>query len=105
VISSAVIRSCGYYPASSIVIDLTCWGKLVAAPKKARKLVFSDPFIFPYEEQILQVRTDSELAGKLTEAAVATHYRRLYPTYYIKGAGEVDIAYVDDGRFWPIEVK
>ena len=44
-------------------------------------------------------------ASKLVEACVATHMRRRYPTYYIKAAGEVDVAYVDRGRFWPIEVK
>jgi hypothetical protein len=36
---------------------------------------------------------------------VATHFRRYYPTYYIKGTGEVDIAYVHRKRFHPIEVK
>jgi len=91
--------------------------KLVAAPKKARKLLFTDPFIFhavrawlfpvskPYEEQILPTLEDPVWSGRLAKASVASHYRRRYPTYYIKGEGEVDVAYVDQGRFWPIEVK
>ena len=36
---------------------------------------------------------------------MANHVRRFFPTYYIKAQGEVDIAYVRDGRFWPVEIK
>ena len=32
-------------------------------------------------------------------------YRRLFPIYYIKASGEVDIAYVNKNRFWPVEIK
>lgn len=91
--------------------------KLVAAPKKARKIAFTDPFIYhamrywlqptvePYENQILTTMSDTELSAEIVEACVATHYRRYFPTYYLKAAGEIDIAYVDNQRFWPIEVK
>lgn len=91
--------------------------KLVGAPKKARKVHFSDPFVRhavrawlqpverPYEDQILPAREDPERASALVEACVASHLRRRFPTYYIKAAGEVDAAYVDGGRFWPVEVK
>jgi uncharacterized protein len=91
--------------------------KLTAAPKKARKLMFADPFIFhavsawltpredPYSQQVRLIVSDPEWAARLTEACVVTHYRRYYPTYYIKAEGEVDIAYVDQNRFWPLEVK
>lgn len=91
--------------------------KLTAAPKKARKLMFTDPFIFhalrawlfsvndPYQDQVQAVIEDPVLCSKLVEACVVTHYRRFYPTYYIKAEGEVDIAYVDKERFWPIEIK
>ena len=41
----------------------------------------------------------------LVETAVISNIRRLYPTYYIKAEGEVDIAYIKDDKFWPIEVK
>ncbi len=91
--------------------------KLTAAPKKGKKLVFTDPFIFhalrawlwsvedPYSSQIMAGLNDPELCSKIVEACVAIHYRRYYPTYYIKAEGEIDIAYINKGRFWPIEIK
>ena len=91
--------------------------KLVAAPKKARKLMFCDPFIFhamhawikpvadPYNAQILPLILDPEWTSRLVEAAVITHHRRFFPTYYIKARGEVDIAYVKNGRCCPVEIK
>ncbi len=41
----------------------------------------------------------------LAEACLASHLARHYPTHYIKASGEVDVAYVDGGRFWPVELK
>lgn len=91
--------------------------KLTAAPKKARKMFFSDPFIFhalrywlapvanPYQEQMIKMTSDAESSSQLVEACVATHFKRFYSTYYIKAAGEIDVAYVFEKRFWPIEVK
>ena len=91
--------------------------KLTAAPKKARKLMFADPFIFhavrawlnpgpdPYRRQVVPFVSDSNGSARLVEACVASHYRRYFPTYYIKAKGEVDIAYVDRNRFWPLEIK
>ena len=48
---------------------------------------------------------DPVLCSKLVEGCVVSHYRRYFPTYYIKAEGEIDIAYVDKERFWPVEVK
>lgn len=91
--------------------------KLTAAPKKARKLMFSDPFILhavrawlaphdnPFEHQILAARQDPLWASRIVEGVVSSHLRRLHPTYYIKAQGEVDVAYVRGGRFWPVEIK
>jgi predicted AAA+ superfamily ATPase len=91
--------------------------KLAAAPKKARKLMFTDPFIYhaagawlkphkdPYHHYVTPAVEDPTIAARLAEACVITHYRRYYPTYYIKAAGEVDIAYVDENRFHPVEIK
>ncbi len=91
--------------------------KLVGAPKKARKLLFADPFILhavrswlqmvedPYEDQILRLCRDAESAASMVEACVVSHAHRHFPAFYIKAAGEVDLALVSDGRFWPIEVK
>lgn len=91
--------------------------KLMLAPKKAKKLMFNDPFIFhaiyawlnpskdPFQEQMLRQQTDNALQSLLVEACVVTHYRRFYETFYIKAEGEVDVAYIDGNQFWPIEAK
>ena len=91
--------------------------KLGPAPKKAKKLTFCDPFILhavrawleprsdPYNDQILPLSQDPVWSSQVVEACVANHVRRFFPTYYIKAQGEVDIAYVRDGRFWPVEIK
>ena len=91
--------------------------KLTDAPKKARKISFCDPFIFhavqswlhetpdPFAAQVRPLLADPERIGTLAEACAVAHYGRHYPTYYIKGEGEVDIAYIKDGRFWPVEIK
>ena len=91
--------------------------KLGPAPKQAKKLTFCDPFILhavrawleppsdPYNDQILPLLRDPVWSSQMVEACVANHFRRFFPTYYIKAQGEVDIAYVRDGRFWPVEIK
>jgi len=91
--------------------------KLVAAPKKGKKIMFADPFIFhaintwlhpvknPFEAQIKSGIDDPIFSSKLVESCVATHYHRFYPTYYIKAEGEIDVAYVHNNRFWPVEIK
>lgn len=90
--------------------------KLLPAPKKAKKVMFSDPFIYhalngwlhPTKEiyqQVIETMANPELTSKLVETTVVTHIRRKYPTYFINAEGEVDIAYIKDDKFWPIEVK
>jgi predicted AAA+ superfamily ATPase len=91
--------------------------KMSAAPKKAKKVMFTDPFIFhavhawlyphpdPFAHMIAKLPANENWSSKLTEACAATLYQRKFPTYYIKAAGEVDIAYVSENRFWPVEVK
>lgn len=91
--------------------------KLAPAPKKAKKIVFNDPFIFhairnwiwpekeSFENQIQPIINNPEFSSLLVAAIVATNFHRFYPTYYIKAEGEVDVAYVYKYRFWPIEVK
>ena len=91
--------------------------RLAAAPKKARKVAFTDPFIFhavrswldpvedPFDTQVTAAMADPEWTGKLAEACAVAHHHRLHPTFYIKGDGEVDIAYVTRGGFQPVEVK
>jgi len=85
---------------------------LAAAPKKARKLFFADPFIHHSVRQFLDLPVPSriedlekdEIPG-LVESCFVSHFKRGGPTFYIKARGEVDLAYVREGRFWPVEVK
>jgi hypothetical protein len=91
--------------------------KLLGFPKKARKVFFTDPFILhavrhwlgpvdlPFEQTIKPYLDDPEHQAWLAESCAVTHYGRFFPTYYIKAAGEVDIAYVQGKRFWPVEIK
>lgn len=91
--------------------------KLTAFPKKAKKVMFTDPFIFhaikawlkpcehPFVEQVKPLLLDAEASAQLVEACVAVHYSRLFPTFFIKAKGEVNIAYVDKKSFRPIEVE
>jgi len=91
--------------------------RLAGAPKKARKVPFSDPFILhairawldpgpdPFRDQVVPLATDGQTCSRLVESCVAAHCRRHYPTFYIKARGEVDVAMVHAGRFWPVEVK
>ncbi|MEZ4650692.1 MAG: hypothetical protein R3E97_18285 [Candidatus Eisenbacteria bacterium] len=91
--------------------------KLTAAPRKARRVMFADPFILhainswlrpdpdPFRNRLGPLLDDPVWFGKVAEACTVTHVRRLHPTFYIKAEGEVDIAYVEGKRFHPIEVK
>lgn len=90
---------------------------LVAAPKKARKIIFTDPFIFhavnswlrpdkdPYTSQVLPLLSDGQWVSRLAAASVTGILQRYFPTYYIKAKGEIDIAYVKQQRFWPLGVN
>jgi len=79
---------------------------LSGAPKKAKKLYFEDPFIFHAVEQMLNM-PQKHTQPALAETVAVVHVSRQHgKTYYIKGdKGEVDIAYLDGNRFFPIEVK
>lgn len=91
--------------------------KLAAAPKKAKKVFFTDPFVFHatnawlnpveniYQTQIVPATEDPIRAAQLVETVVINYFRQHYPTYYIKAEGEVDVAYINQGKFWPIEIK
>lgn len=83
--------------------------KLMAAPKKAKKVLFTDPFIYHATRLWLDGRyiplSNPNETPALIETIVVTHIRRFYPTFYIKAEGEVDVAYIHENVFWPIEVK
>jgi uncharacterized protein len=88
---------------------------LSGAPKKARKIMFADPFYFHamnawlnpgknyYDSLMKNHFEDVMLHSNLVKSCVIGHFKRFFPTYYIKGEGEIDLAYVNAERFWPIE--
>lgn len=90
---------------------------LKAAPKKAKKIQFEDPFVYhalhawinpsedPFSKQISKVQSNSVLASVLSEAIATTHVLRRSEVFYIKAEGEVDIATVQAGKIIPVEVK
>lgn len=91
--------------------------KLGPAPKKAKKIIFSDPFIYhavnawlnpcrdPFETLLLPQINSPETCSKIVESCIVNQYKRKFPVFYIKAKGEVDIAYIHNKNFWPIEIK
>lgn len=86
--------------------------KRIAAPKKAKRLFFSDPFIYHAihlwldpSYRLEKTLNDTEALSSLVETTVINHAKRLYQTYYIKAEGEVDLAYIKGSTFIPIEIK
>lgn len=92
--------------------------RLAAAPKKPKKIYFTDPFIHhavhimlaemanPWDDYLQKLQTGNEEdLAPYVEAAVVTHFRRKYKTYYIKNAGEIDLAYVVGRKIFPVEIK
>jgi len=83
--------------------------KLIAAPKKAKKIYFSDIFILHSIMQLLNKGGQKNIEipeSLLVETTCINGFRRWFSTYYIKGtSGEVDIAYIKEKRFYPIEIK
>ncbi len=89
---------------------------LSPAPKKARKIMFTDPFIFhaiqtwlaanktTSQTLVKQAMEDPESCSKLAKTCAVTQFRRYYTSYYIKAEGEIDLAYIHDNRFWPIAI-
>lgn len=88
-----------------------------AAPKKAKKIHFLDPFIFhairgwvtnteePFQEQVQSIDGDPELSSVLSESAAVSHVKRSFPLFYIKAEGEIDIAYLQNKLLQLVEVK
>lgn len=79
---------------------------LSAAPKKAKKIHFHDPFIYRAVKNLLQMDCGQEDIPGLAETAVVSGLRRKFKSFYIKGGkGEVDQVIIDGRRLLPIEVK
>lgn len=91
--------------------------KLLPAPKKAKKVCFSDPFIFHALHGYIKNEDDfftlakttleasSDLKNSMIEGTIASLFSREWESYYIKAEGEVDIAIVKNNKFLPIEIK
>ena len=91
--------------------------KMRASLKKAKKVCFSDPFIFHamngyvnqsddiFELSNELVESASGLKNSLIEGTVAELFSRNWESYYIKAEGEVDLAIVKNKKFLPIEIK
>ncbi|MBI5299028.1 MAG: ATP-binding protein [Deltaproteobacteria bacterium] len=91
--------------------------KMLPAPKKAKKVCFSDPFIFHALHGYIKNENDffalakttlepsSDLKNSLIEGIIASLFNRTWESYYIKAEGEVDIAIVKNKKFLPIEIK
>lgn len=84
--------------------------KRVGAPKKAKRLVWRDPFIYWSIRTLMEGPVDlsvnnPQLAGFLAETVAINHICRLHPTYHIKAEGDVGIATIQGHGFVPIEIK
>ncbi|MBF0105302.1 MAG: ATP-binding protein [Deltaproteobacteria bacterium] len=76
--------------------------------KKARKFLFADPFITGViESWLIRERfISTPLADSVkVESAVSANIARRYPAYYIKADGEVDLVFIEDRLFFPVEIK
>lgn len=95
---------------------------LLPAPKKPRKIIFADPFIFHaihaftqgYLLRTATLKEDIHLTGitnnpdlytNLVKTCIISQFQRFYPIYYIKDEGEIDLAYVYDRQFWPVIIS
>jgi predicted AAA+ superfamily ATPase len=84
--------------------------KLQPAPKKGKKIFFLDPFIYHSVKYLNQPNgslavKDSEELSLIIEGIASAHYYRNYPCYYIKADKEVDLAYIKNDKFYPVEIK
>ncbi len=91
---------------------------LTPAPKKSRKVVPTDPFIFhaldawhrdahdPMTQVVAPMLASKEHQSRVIESILVSHARRHWPTYYIKrNRSEVDLAIVREGETLLMEVK
>lgn len=91
--------------------------KLKPAPKKAKKIHFSDPFIAhallswardeenPWTAALKTSAMEGPRKQELAEGCLSSLMRRRFRTCYIKAEGEVDIAILQDKGFLPVEIK
>ncbi len=77
-------------------------------PKKARKILFRDPFIADViGSWLVRERYTGAMMDESAkvESIVASSFKKYAPVYYFKAEGEVDLVVVEGKKFRPIEVK
>jgi predicted AAA+ superfamily ATPase len=104
------IDYCGILERMDVICTLEAFDQntLRGFPKKARKILFLDPFIADVVGSwLVRERYADALMDESTkvESIVASNFKRFAPVYYIKAQGEVDVVVVVGRKFWPIEVK
>ncbi|MEI8347660.1 MAG: ATP-binding protein [Pseudomonadota bacterium] len=76
-----------------------------AFPKKAKKIIFKDPFILSALQKWVSPSKEIIDESILVENLCIAHFARQYPVFYIKAEGEVDLVYLEKNNFWPVEIK
>lgn len=94
---------------AALVVPALAEDTLGPAPKKARKVCFADPFIHRAVRLWLgrpdhDLDPDARLQRDL-EATFAAHVARTQPVFYLKGQGEVDVAWLEQRRIRSMEIK
>lgn len=92
-----------------VVVPALAEDRLAPAPKKGRKVFFADPFIHRALLAWLgrpdgALSADERLQRDL-EGTFAAHVARRGEVFYLKGQGEVDVAWLEERRIQAIEVK
>jgi predicted AAA+ superfamily ATPase len=92
-----------------VVVPALAEDRLAPAPKKGRKVFFADPFIHRallawLGEPDGGLDTDARLQRDL-EGTFAAHVARRGEVFYLKGQGEVDVAWLERRQIHAIEVK
>jgi hypothetical protein len=92
-----------------VVVPALAEDRFGPAPKKARKVFFADPFIHRALLHWLgrpddAMGSDERLQRDL-EGTFAAHVARRGEVYYVKGRGEIDVAWLDGRRVQALEVK
>lgn len=100
-----------------VVMDALREDKLMAAPKKAKKLHFTDPFIatglicwskdiYEYWDFVRkELIPETFLKADVVEGVIASLFKRRYKSFYIKAENEVDLSIITGKSFFPIEIK
>jgi predicted AAA+ superfamily ATPase len=104
------IDYCGLLERMDVICTLQAFDQntLRGFPRKARKILFRDPFIADViGSWLVRERYTGAMLDESAkvESIVASNFKRYAPVYYFKADGEVDLVMVEGNTFRPIEVK